>query len=61
MKDWLKDVAIRTVKTMAQAALGVIGASAMLSEVDWLVVASTVALAGISCILMNIANYEVNK
>lgn len=61
MKDWLKDVAIRTVKTMAQAALGVIGASAMLSEVDWLVVASTVALAGISCVLMNIANYEVNK
>ena len=52
---WLKATAIRTVKTMAQAAIGVIGSTAVLNEVNWAVVAGTVALSGIVCILTCIA------
>lgn len=55
-KAWLKDVLIRTVKTMAQTAIGVISSTALITEVNWGVVLSAVALSGVSCILMNIAN-----
>lgn len=58
-KDWVVDVSFRTIKTMAQAAIGVIGGSALMQDVNWMVVGSTVALAGISCILFNIANLEI--
>ena len=58
MKTWLKTVGIRCVKTMAQAAIGVIGSSAMLAEVDWKVCLSTVVLAGITCILMNVSQIK---
>lgn len=54
-KRWVKCMAVRAVKTVAQSALGVIGASAVLSQVDWAVVASTAALAGIVSMLMSIA------
>ncbi|WP_153046852.1 hypothetical protein [Streptococcus suis] len=43
---------------MSQAALGVIGSTALLTEVNWTVVASTVALAGVTCILMNLADLK---
>lgn len=52
---WLKATAIRTVKTMAQAAIGVIGSTAVVNEVNWVVVGGTVALSGIVCILTCIA------
>lgn len=48
---WVKATAVRTVKTMAQAAIGVIGSTAMVSEVNWAVVGGTVALSGIVCVL----------
>lgn len=57
MNKWLKDVGIRTIKTMAQTAVGVIGSSAVISQVDWKICASTVILSGITCVLMNIARY----
>ena len=53
-----KKVAIKVIKTMAQAALGVIGSSALLTEVNWVVVASTVGLAGLTCILMNLSELK---
>lgn len=58
MKKWFEKVGIRTVKTMAQAAIGVIGSSALLSDVDWKVCLSTVLLAGVTCILMNISQIK---
>lgn len=58
MRDWIHDVAIRTIKTMAQTALGVIGSSALISEVNWQVVLSSVVLAGVCCILMNISQIK---
>lgn len=54
-KDWLKCSLIRAVRTMAQTAVGVIGGSVMLSDVDWKVVLSASALAGIVSLAMAVA------
>lgn len=52
---WLKSVAIKTVKTMAETAIAVIGTNAIgITEVDWLGVLSAVALSGVVTILFNI-------
>lgn len=58
MNVFTKKLAIKVIKTMAQAALGVIGSSALLTEVNWVVVASTVGLAGLTCILMNLSELK---
>lgn len=58
MNKFAKKLAIKVVKTMAQAALGVIGSTALLTEVNWTVVASTVALAGVTCVLMNLSELK---
>ena len=58
MKSYIEKLGIKVVKTMAQAALGVIGSTALISEVNWQVVASTVALSGIVCVLMNLADLK---
>jgi len=58
MKAWIKNLVIRVIKTMSQTAVGVIGSSAVLSQVDWKVCASTVILSGIVCILMNLSQLE---
>ena len=54
-RSWLKAAGIRAVKTVAQTAVATIGASAVLSEVDWLVVASASALAGVLSLLTSVA------
>lgn len=53
--NWLKSAGIRALKTVAQTAIGAIGASAVLSEVDWAVVASAAVLSGLVSILTSIA------
>lgn len=58
MNKFAKKLAIKVIKTMAQAALGVIGSSALLTEVNWVVVAPTVGLAGLTCILMNLSELK---
>lgn len=52
---WLKAAGIRAIRTVAQTAIGVIGGSAVLSDVNWGVVASAAALAGILSMLMSVA------
>ena len=54
-KLWIKAAAIRAVKTLAQAAIGVIGSSVALGEVDWILVGSSAALAAILSLLTSIA------
>ena len=54
-KNWWKAAGIRCVKTMAQSAIAMIGASVVLSEVDWLVVVSAAGLAGILSLLTSVA------
>jgi len=55
-KARLKTIAIRTGRTMAQTAGGVLATSGVLHGVDWGFVVSTTVLAGIVCILMNLGN-----
>lgn len=54
-KSWIRASSIRALKTVAQTAVGVIGASAVMSAVDWKVVVSASILAGITSILTSIA------
>lgn len=61
-KKWAKAAGIRAVKTIAQTAIATIGVSALISEVNWIAVLSTSALAGILSILTSIAGLpEVKK
>ncbi|MBD5099237.1 MAG: hypothetical protein HDT35_06805 [Clostridiales bacterium] len=55
MKKWMRAAAIRAVKTMAQTAIATIGASAVLSAVDWPVVVSASVLAGVLSLLTSVA------
>lgn len=54
-KNWLKAAAVRAVKTIAQTAVATISTSAVLSEVDWLMVGSAAVLAGLLSLLTSVA------
>lgn len=54
-KNWLHAAAIRAVKTVAQTAIATIGASAVLSAVEWPVVGSASVLAGLLSLLTSVA------
>lgn len=54
MKKFVKAALIRALRTVAQTAVATIGTSAALSDVNWGIVASASALAGILSILTSI-------
>ena len=54
-KKWFKASIVRAVKTMAQTAVATIGTSAVLGEVNWVMVGSASALAGILSLLTSVA------
>ena len=54
-KLWWKAAGIRAVKTFAQSMIGVIGASAMISAVDWRTVLSSATLAALMSLLTSVA------
>ena len=54
-KNWIKAAGIRAIKTVAQAAIATIGTSAVLSEVDSVMVVSASVLAGILSLLTSLA------
>jgi hypothetical protein len=61
-KQWIHAAGIRAIKTVAQTAVATIGTTAVMSEVDWVVVASASALAGILSLLTSVAGLpEVEK
>lgn len=54
-KAWTRAAAVRALKTAAQTAVALLPASAMISQVDWLVVLGTAALAGVASLLTSLA------
>ena len=54
VKKWVKCAGIRAIKTVAQTAVGRIGASAVFSEVNWKIVVSSALLAGVVSLLTSI-------
>lgn len=53
-KDWIKAAGIRALKTVAQTAVATIGTSAVISEVNWVMVASASLLAGVLSLLTSV-------
>ena len=53
--NWIKAAGIRAVKTVAQTAVATIGTSAVLGEVNWIMVGSAAALSGILSLLTSVA------
>jgi len=59
---WWKAAGIRAIKTIAQTAVATIGTSAVMSEVNWVMVLSASVLAGILSLLTSIAGLpEVDR
>lgn len=54
-KKWLKAAGIRAVKTIAQTAVATIGTSVAIGDVNWIMVASASALAGVLSLLTSVA------
>lgn len=54
-KKWIKAAGVRAVKTVAQTAVATIGTSAAMGEVNWVLVASSSALAGVVSLLTSVA------
>lgn len=53
-KAWFKAAGVRAIKTVAQTAVATIGTTALITEVNWIVVLSASALAGVLSLLTSI-------
>ncbi len=54
-KQWFKAAGVRALKTVCQTAVALIGTTLVISDVDWVTVASASALAGILSLLTSVA------
>ena len=52
---WFKAAGIRAIKTIAQTAIATIGTSAVIADVNWKVVVSASAVAGLLSLLTSVA------
>ena len=52
---WFKAAGIRAIKTVAQTAVATIGTTAVMAEVNWVLVGSASLLAGILSLLTSVA------
>ena len=62
MKEWFKCADIRAIKTVAQTAVATIGTAVAMGDVNWVLVGSASALAGVLSLLTSVAGLpEVNN
>ena len=54
-KAWIKAAGVRAIKTVAQTAVTTIGTSAVMGDVNWVMVGSASLLAGILSLLTSVA------
>lgn len=54
-KEWWIAAGIRALKTTCQTAVGIIGAGAFMSDINWIMCGSAAVLAGIVSILTSLA------
>ena len=53
--EWFRAAGIRAIKTFCQTAVATIGTAAAMGDVNWLMVASASALAGVLSLLTSVA------
>lgn len=56
--EWVKAASVRAIKTMAQAALGIMGTGIFIHDIDWVMVVSASIVAGIASILTSVAGIK---
>ena len=62
MKEWFKCAGIRAIKTVAQTAVATIGTAVAMGDVNWVLVGSASALAGVLSLLTSVSGLpEVNN
>ena len=54
-QKWIKAAGVRAIKTVAQTAVATIGTAAAMGAVDWKMVVSASALAGVISLLTSVA------
>lgn len=59
--EWVKAASVRAIKTMAQAALGIMGTGIFIHDIDWCMVVSASIVAGIASVLTSVAGIKEVK
>ncbi len=60
MKKWFKETSIKAIKTIAETGASLLTVGAVMSDIDWLMVASASLLAGIYTFLVNVKSLPEN-
>lgn len=61
MKEWFKAAGVRAIKTVAQTAVATIGTAIAMGDVNWVLVGSASALAGVLSLLTSVAGLPEMK